>query len=435
MNATATRSPLAAAISPAASPMAQTPPPAAHPFAEMLRQAKDEGKAQVPQRSLVRPAAETQTAKTDGQQDRSADAAKPTDRAEDDDGIAGDATEAAAATSAIKARARLAVPPGKNVPSDRRANGASSASVDAQGAAGEAARRAGESGESRGTAGPDGVVDIATALPVGVVVPASTDAAPLNAGTDASITDGNADTPAADAKSQRHRISAAEAGTTASPFGPHVAVREEKAAAALEAQANAAQRIEGASPRPAAGTDNSAAIAALAQAVATHLPTATAAPSTPAAVQAYVPAPVESQAFAAAFGVQVSVLAQDGVQRAELHLNPAEMGPVAIRIRIEGREARIDFGAEVAATRQAIEDSLPQLAGALNDAGLTLAGGGVSQHAGQRARGGEGHADDEARNGRHGDRRLAMPTSAEAIAKMASRMSARMAAGGVDLYA
>ena len=73
---------------------------------------------------------------------------------------------------------------------------------------------------------------------------------------------------------------------------------------------------------------------------------------------------------------------RDGVQHAELHLNPTEMGPVSIHISLDGSAARVDFGADVAATRQAIERGLPELASALRDAGFTLAGGGVAAHAG-----------------------------------------------------
>ncbi|MEO7010124.1 MAG: hypothetical protein ABI156_13325, partial [Caldimonas sp.] len=36
--------------------------------------------------------------------------------------------------------------------------------------------------------------------------------------------------------------------------------------------------------------------------------------------------------FAHALGAQVSLLAKDGVQRAQLHLNPADMGPVSVQI-------------------------------------------------------------------------------------------------------
>lgn len=142
-----------------------------------------------------------------------------------------------------------------------------------------------------------------------------------------------------------------------------------------------------------------------------------------------VPVPIDSPDFAAAFGLQVSTLARDGVQRAELHLNPADMGPVSIQITLEGTQARVDFGADMAATRHAIETGLPELASALRDAGFTLAGGGVTQHS--RSNGGQ--ADDTGASN-PGSRRSAP----EAIAKLdaaAQRVARRTAAGGVDLYA
>ena len=137
--------------------------------------------------------------------------------------------------------------------------------------------------------------------------------------------------------------------------------------------------------------------------------------------------PIDAPDFAASLGVQVSVLANDGVQHAELHLNPAETGPVSIRIEVDGSAARVDFGADLAATRQAIERGLPELASALRDAGLTLTGGGVSQHA-------QGRSDDErdptARTARRIDAvgRAAPPAAT-------GRSTRRVALGGIDLYA
>ena len=144
-----------------------------------------------------------------------------------------------------------------------------------------------------------------------------------------------------------------------------------------------------------------------------------------------LPTPIDSPDFAASFGLQVSLLAQDGVQQAELHLNPADMGPVSIHIALDGKEARIDFGADLAATRQAIEHGLPELAGALRDAGFTLAGGGVSQHASERQGSGEGG------DGRGGDRdpRAAFRTLPASDAPALARALRHAAAGGVDLYA
>lgn len=159
-----------------------------------------------------------------------------------------------------------------------------------------------------------------------------------------------------------------------------------------------------------------------------------------------VPTPATAPTFPDALGLQVSLLAQDGVQHAELHLNPAEMGPISVRITLDGPQAHIDFGADSAQTRDILEAGLPELAAALSEAGLTLSGGGVSQHpqqpqqppqgdpTGDRAeagkggagRGGSGAGDEpDART-----RGVALPlTAAQA------RSLARAAAGGLDTYA
>jgi len=162
-------------------------------------------------------------------------------------------------------------------------------------------------------------------------------------------------------------------------------------------------------------------------------PLFSAAAFTPAAAAAPIAAPVDvrlstpiaSPDFAQALGAQVSVLASNGVQRAELHLNPAEMGPVSVQIVIDGAQARVEFGADFAATRQAIENGLPELASALRDAGLTLTGGGVSQHA--RGRGEHG-----AESGSHPGRNARSGTEAEPVTAIRPRS---VALGGVDLYA
>lgn len=142
-----------------------------------------------------------------------------------------------------------------------------------------------------------------------------------------------------------------------------------------------------------------------------------------------VPVPLQSPEFAQAFGLEISTLARDGIQQAELHLNPAEMGPVSVQIALDGEKARIDFGAQAAATRAVIEASLPELAAALRDAGLTLAGGGVSQHAGSRD---DGRRDDRGDSARSGSR-----DRADIVAAAPGRplLRSRAGPGGVDLYA
>ena len=169
------------------------------------------------------------------------------------------------------------------------------------------------------------------------------------------------------------------------------------------------------------------------------------APSTPAAssapaVQLNLPTPVNSPEFQESLGVQVSVLARDGVEHAELHLNPAEMGPISVRIALEGNQAQINFGADSAATRALIEAGLPELATALREAGLTLSGGGVSQHA-REGQGGDATnnrpGDPNGRqpgSGQSGRGSQAGPTDADTLAASPQARRVRVA-NGVDLYA
>ena len=134
--------------------------------------------------------------------------------------------------------------------------------------------------------------------------------------------------------------------------------------------------------------------------------------------------------FRAALGVQLSLLARAGVQQAELHLNPAEMGPVSIQIVLDGQQAQVNFGADSALTRQLIESGMPELASALSDAGLTLTGGGVSQHAGGQRQDPNPHAAPGSRASNAGS-----TTAPAGQTPEARRSTLRAAQGGIDLYA
>jgi flagellar hook-length control protein FliK len=76
--------------------------------------------------------------------------------------------------------------------------------------------------------------------------------------------------------------------------------------------------------------------------------------------------------------VWVKQSAQEGPMTAELHLNPADMGPVLIRIEVDGNLAQVNFAAQQADTRQAIESSMSMLSASLKEAGIQLSGSGVS---------------------------------------------------------
>ena len=141
-----------------------------------------------------------------------------------------------------------------------------------------------------------------------------------------------------------------------------------------------------------------------------------------------IAAPLATPAFADELGLRMSTLVEAGVERAELHLNPADLGPISVNITMDGTLATIDFGADLAATRHAIEAGLPALAGALQNAGFTLTGGGVSQHGG----GDRGSRDDPRASGRAGARHTADDDAVQRVSTAARRV---LTQGGIDLFA
>ena len=123
-------------------------------------------------------------------------------------------------------------------------------------------------------------------------------------------------------------------------------------------------------------------------------PTTDAASSAPAApwaapAQASLQAPVGSPAFAGLVASQLTLWVRSGVQQAQLHLNPAEWGPVRVAIALDGGAAQVHLVAEHGSTRQTLEQALPTLAAHLAEAGFTLASGGVFGQAAERQDGGK----------------------------------------------
>jgi flagellar hook-length control protein FliK len=100
-------------------------------------------------------------------------------------------------------------------------------------------------------------------------------------------------------------------------------------------------------------------------------------------------------------GSRVLWMVNQGSEQAELSLNPAELGPVKVRIRIEGDQAVLNFAATQAPTREALEAALPRLREMFAEAGLNLAQADVS-HRGP-GEGGDGRGGASAAGGSSGD--------------------------------
>ena len=93
--------------------------------------------------------------------------------------------------------------------------------------------------------------------------------------------------------------------------------------------------------------------------------------------------PSESE-FADELGARVQVMLRDGVRKAHIQLQPAELGRLQVTISMEGDQARVAFLADAGATRDAIEQSLPRLREMLEQNGLQLAQSDVGQRGFQR---------------------------------------------------
>jgi len=152
-----------------------------------------------------------------------------------------------------------------------------------------------------------------------------------------------------------------------------------------------------------------------------------AADNPPAEVQ--LPTPLGTPEFMPHLGAELTVLARDGVQHARVHVNPAEMGPIAVQLTLDGQQAQVSLVADNALTRQLLEQQMPSLAAALRENGLTLTGGGVFEQPRQAREQADGQRQGSGAALRH----AGADAGDDATERAAPRVLRRQ--GVVDLYA
>ena len=160
-------------------------------------------------------------------------------------------------------------------------------------------------------------------------------------------------------------------------------------------------------------------------------------PAAPA--QATLPMTPQSPTFAPALGHQIEVWMKGGVQHAEVQLSPQDLGPIRVRIEMEGAHARVQMSADVQSTRDALQQAMPQLSEQLGQVGLSLAGGGVSdQPTFQQS---QAQAQDQATtdggSGRHGagGHAAGTPGGLDDIAAASAARQQSQRRGLLDMYA
>lgn len=72
------------------------------------------------------------------------------------------------------------------------------------------------------------------------------------------------------------------------------------------------------------------------------------------------------------FGMRVAVLAQQGAQTATLQMNPADLGPIQVRISLNEQSAKVEFTTLQQTTSDLIAAAIPRLAAAFEQQGMRL---------------------------------------------------------------
>ena len=106
-----------------------------------------------------------------------------------------------------------------------------------------------------------------------------------------------------------------------------------------------------------------------------------------------------AQGFDDGFGTRLVWMAEQRLGHAEIRLNPEHVGPIEVRVELDGEQVRAEFHSAHAEVRQAIEASLPRLRELLGQHGLQLGQADVGQGqagGGQSARGNPGTATTDA---------------------------------------
>jgi len=91
-----------------------------------------------------------------------------------------------------------------------------------------------------------------------------------------------------------------------------------------------------------------------------------------------VSAPVSSPGFADALSRQVVWMVDKDAQVAELRINPPELGPVEVRLTVNGDQASAQFVSTHQEVREALETSIARLRESFAEAGIQLGQASVS---------------------------------------------------------
>lgn len=94
--------------------------------------------------------------------------------------------------------------------------------------------------------------------------------------------------------------------------------------------------------------------------------------ATPGTPSPQVSAPLSSPQWGGELGQQLVNISRRGDQRVSLNLNPAELGPLTVELKVVDQMAQLQFLSGQPQVRQAVEQAIPQLREALAEQGISL---------------------------------------------------------------
>jgi len=214
-----------------------------------------------------------------------------------------------------------------------------------------------------------------------------------------------------------------------------VAAALAKAEGAVKAATEARDALAAMLPQPDPMTVQAGAVGAPANALMdAHQAAHQATPTPPA--QATLPMAPQAPTFAPALGQQIDVWMKGGVQHAEVQLSPQDLGPIRVKIEMEGAHARVQMSADVQSTRDALQQAMPQLSEQLGQVGLSLTGGGVSDQPAFQQSQAQANADGGSGRGHAGASGNAGSAGGlEDIAQAAAARQQAQRRGLLDMYA
>ena len=97
-----------------------------------------------------------------------------------------------------------------------------------------------------------------------------------------------------------------------------------------------------------------------------------------AAVQTQLATPLDHPAWGSELGQKLVWMVADKLHVAEMHINPPQLGPVDIKLTVDGNETTAVFTSPHSEVRQVLESSLPKLREVLAESGIMLGNASVT---------------------------------------------------------